>query len=89
MKKLLLATAAGALIAGAAGAEEIKIGISLGLTGPLESIAPPIQKALLGYLTQSPVHRGARDAVRGIRAVTGRGNTRPRRGGAETEACKS
>ncbi len=44
MKKLLLATAAGALIAGAAGAEEIKMGISLGLTGPLESIAPPIQK---------------------------------------------
>ncbi|KGJ06085.1 amino acid/amide ABC transporter substrate-binding protein, HAAT family [Paracoccus halophilus] len=44
MKKLLLASAAGALIAGAAGAEEIKMGISLGLTGPLESIAPPIQK---------------------------------------------
>ncbi len=44
MKKLLLASVAGAVIAGAAGAEEIKMGISLGLTGPLESIAPPIQK---------------------------------------------
>lgn len=40
MKKLLLASAAGALIAGAAGAEEIKLGISLGFTGPLESMAP-------------------------------------------------
>lgn len=40
MKKLLLATAAGALIAGAAGAEDIKMGLSLGFTGPLESMAP-------------------------------------------------
>ncbi|MBW7056057.1 ABC transporter substrate-binding protein [Paracoccus bogoriensis] len=40
MKKLLLATAAGALIAGAAGAEDIKLGISLGFTGPLESMSP-------------------------------------------------
>ncbi|WP_282603856.1 ABC transporter substrate-binding protein [Paracoccus sp. PARArs4] len=40
MKKILLATAAGALMAGAAGAEEIKLGISLGFTGPLESMSP-------------------------------------------------
>ncbi|SNR24871.1 branched-chain amino acid ABC transporter substrate-binding protein [Paracoccus sediminis] len=40
MKKLLLATAAGALLAGAASAEEIKMGMSLGFTGPLESMAP-------------------------------------------------
>lgn len=40
MKRLLLATAAGALLAGAAGAEEIKMGMSLGFTGPLESMAP-------------------------------------------------
>ena len=40
MKKFLLATAAGALMAGAAGAEEIKLGISLGFTGPLESMSP-------------------------------------------------
>lgn len=40
MKKLLLASAATALIAGAAGAEDIKLGISLGFTGPLESLAP-------------------------------------------------
>ncbi|MCF3974054.1 ABC transporter substrate-binding protein [Paracoccus salsus] len=43
MKKLLLATAAGALIAGSAGAEEIKMGISLGFTGPLESMAPAMR----------------------------------------------
>jgi branched-chain amino acid transport system substrate-binding protein len=40
MKKLLLASAATALIAGAASAEDVKIGILLGFTGPLESITP-------------------------------------------------
>jgi len=44
MKKLLLASVAGAMFAGAAGAEDIKLGISLGLTGPLESISPAMQK---------------------------------------------
>ncbi|MBI1418097.1 MAG: ABC transporter substrate-binding protein [Limimaricola sp.] len=40
MKKLLLATAATALFAGAASADEVKIGVLLGYTGPLESITP-------------------------------------------------
>lgn len=40
MKKLFAATAAAALLAGAAGAEDIKLGIILGFTGPLESITP-------------------------------------------------
>ncbi len=40
MKKLLMATAATALLAGAAQASEVKIGIILGFTGPLESITP-------------------------------------------------
>lgn len=40
MKKLLLATTATALLAGAASAEEVKIGILLGFTGPLESTVP-------------------------------------------------
>lgn len=40
MKKLLLATAAGALLAGAASAEDIKLGIILGFTGPIESLTP-------------------------------------------------
>ncbi|MDO5606710.1 MAG: ABC transporter substrate-binding protein [Paracoccus sp. (in: a-proteobacteria)] len=42
MKHLLLATAATALIAGTAGAEEVKLGLHLGFTGPLESMAPDI-----------------------------------------------
>ncbi|MFZ8940677.1 MAG: ABC transporter substrate-binding protein [Gemmobacter sp.] len=40
MRKLLLASTAAALVAGAASAEDIKIGIMLGFTGPLESLAP-------------------------------------------------
>lgn len=40
MKRLLAATAAAALLAGAAGAEDIKLGVILGFTGPLESITP-------------------------------------------------
>ena len=39
MKKLLLATAATALFAGASGAEDVKLGLHLGFTGPLESMA--------------------------------------------------
>ena len=38
MKKLLLATAATALCAGAAYAEDVKIGILIGFTGPIESL---------------------------------------------------
>ncbi|MDQ2065629.1 ABC transporter substrate-binding protein [Xinfangfangia sp. CPCC 101601] len=40
MKKLLLAASAMALSAGAAAAEDVKIGSLLGATGPIESIAP-------------------------------------------------
>ncbi|WP_204114244.1 ABC transporter substrate-binding protein [Shimia biformata] len=40
MKKLLLASAATAIMAGAASAEEIKLGIILGFTGPIESLTP-------------------------------------------------
>lgn len=40
MKRLLLASSACALIAGAAAAEDVSIGTLLGLTGPIESIAP-------------------------------------------------
>ena len=38
MKKLLLATAATALFAGAASAEDIKLGVLIGFTGPIESL---------------------------------------------------
>ncbi len=42
MKKLLLASAATALIAGAASAEEVKLGILIGFTGPIESLTGPM-----------------------------------------------
>lgn len=40
MKKFLTATAAVALLSSGASAEEVKIGVILGFTGPLESITP-------------------------------------------------
>lgn len=40
MKKLLMATAATALMTGAASAEDIKLGVILGFTGPIESLTP-------------------------------------------------
>ena len=38
MKKLLMASAATALLAGAASAEDVKLGILIGFTGPIESL---------------------------------------------------
>lgn len=68
MKKLLLASAVTALTAGGAFAEEIKLGISLGFTGPLESMSPAMAQGaelamkevsesgkLLGGTTVTPV----------------------------------
>ncbi|MEO0766718.1 MAG: ABC transporter substrate-binding protein [Pseudomonadota bacterium] len=40
MKKFMMATAATALMAGTAYAEDIKIGVILGFTGPIESLTP-------------------------------------------------
>ncbi len=45
MKKLLLATAAAAICAGAAGAEDIKLGVLIGFTGPIESLTPSMAAA--------------------------------------------
>jgi branched-chain amino acid transport system substrate-binding protein len=45
MKKLLLATAASALVASAANAEDVKIGVILGFTGPIESLTPMMADA--------------------------------------------
>ncbi|MCV6824351.1 MULTISPECIES: ABC transporter substrate-binding protein [Halocynthiibacter] len=46
MKKLLMATAATALFASAASAEEIKLGVLLGFTGPAESLAPDMSEGI-------------------------------------------
>jgi branched-chain amino acid transport system substrate-binding protein len=45
MKKLLLASAATALMAGAASAEEIKMGVLIGFTGPIESLTTSMAAA--------------------------------------------
>jgi branched-chain amino acid transport system substrate-binding protein len=45
MKKLLLATAAAAICAGAVQAEDIKVGVFLGYTGPLEALTPQMAQA--------------------------------------------
>jgi branched-chain amino acid transport system substrate-binding protein len=45
MKKLLLATAATAALACAASAEEVKVGILIGFTGPIESLTPDMAAA--------------------------------------------
>lgn len=42
MKKLLLVTVASAALAGAASAEEVKLGILFGLTGDIESLSKPM-----------------------------------------------
>jgi branched-chain amino acid transport system substrate-binding protein len=42
MKKLLLATAASMAFAGVASAEEVKLGIFIGFTGPIESLTGPM-----------------------------------------------
>lgn len=45
MRKLLLALAATSMLAGPALAEDIKIGVILGLTGPIESLTPDMAAA--------------------------------------------
>jgi len=68
MKKLLLATAATALMAGVASADDVKIGVILGFTGPIESLTPQMADGaelamkevsdsgkLLGGMTVTPV----------------------------------
>jgi len=42
MRKLLLATAAGALVGGTALAQDTNVGIIFGFTGPIESLTPPM-----------------------------------------------
>ncbi|MEY4872198.1 MAG: hypothetical protein RLZZ563_1528 [Pseudomonadota bacterium] len=69
MKKLLLASAATALIAGAASAQDVKIGILLGFTGPLESITPNMaagaEVAIKEINDSGKFSLGAVSAVRG------------------------
>ncbi|WP_128253896.1 ABC transporter substrate-binding protein [Falsirhodobacter deserti] len=45
MKRILLATVASAALAGTAGAEDVKLGVIFGFTGPLESITPTMAES--------------------------------------------
>ena len=45
MNRFLIATAVVALTAGGALAQDVKLGVSLGFTGPLESMAPSMLKS--------------------------------------------
>ncbi|MBE2277570.1 MAG: ABC transporter substrate-binding protein [Rhodobacteraceae bacterium] len=53
MKQLLLATAATALLAGGALAEDVKLGILIGFTGPIESLTPAMQAAAELAMTEA------------------------------------
>ena len=53
MKKLLLATAATALMVGAASAEDVKIGILIGFTGPIESLTGHMANAAEQAMTEA------------------------------------
>ena len=70
MKKLLMATAATALIAGAAQAEEVKLGILIGFTGPIESLTSHMAAAAelaMKEVTDSGKFMGG-STVTGVRA---------------------
>src|SRR5690606_40113782 len=45
MKKLLIATVSSLVLITAAQAEDIKIGIEMGFTGPIETLTPPMAAA--------------------------------------------
>ncbi|NDV00780.1 ABC transporter substrate-binding protein [Pseudoroseicyclus tamaricis] len=68
MKKLMLATAGAALLAGAASAEDVKIGIILGFTGPLESITPAMAAGAEAAIEEMNATGSAMNTYEGVRA---------------------
>ncbi|MDO5656895.1 MAG: ABC transporter substrate-binding protein [Paracoccus sp. (in: a-proteobacteria)] len=73
MKRLLLATATGALMSGAAMAEDIQMALHLGFTGPLESMAPNIvagAEAAIAEVNESGLLLGGDVTVKGVRSDT-------------------
>jgi branched-chain amino acid transport system substrate-binding protein len=85
MKKLLLATAAGALLAGAASAEEIKLGVIMGFTGPIESLTPAM--AAGGELAMKEVSESGK-LLGGSTVVPVRGDSTCVDAGAATAAAE-
>ena len=73
MKRLLLASAISALAAGGAFADEIKIGVLLGFTGPIETITPAMADAAelaFAEVSASGAFLGGHTVV-GVRADSG------------------
>ena len=84
MKRILLATAASAMLGTAATAEPVNLGIILGFTGPLESITPghgrlepscAMKEAtnsgkLPGGITLNPVRAGTSTCIDAAAATT-------------------
>ena len=85
MKRLLLASAATLAVSGPAAAQEVSLGVALGFTGPLESLAPPMASGAelamsevsdTGMMTVTPVRAdstcidAAAAAAAGERLVT-------------------
>jgi len=73
MKKLLLATAVSALAAGGAFANEVKIGVLLGFTGPIETITPAMADSAelaIAEVNAAGTFLGG-TAVSGVRADSG------------------
>jgi branched-chain amino acid transport system substrate-binding protein len=72
MKKLLLATTATALLTGAAFAEDVKIGILIGFTGPIESLTGHMANAAEQAMTEV---NASGKAVNGMVFVPVRGDS--------------
>ena len=73
MKKLLLAASACALMAGAAAAEDVKIGILIGFTGPIESLTSHMAaaaEAAIAEVNASGKAKNTYSAVRGDSTCT-------------------
>ena len=73
MKRLLLATTAAALTAGAAAADDVKLGVLLGFTGPLDAITPHMAAAAelaISEINDSGLFLGG-TTVTPVRADTG------------------
>ncbi|WP_166415723.1 ABC transporter substrate-binding protein [Cochlodiniinecator piscidefendens] len=73
MKKMLMATAATALLAGTASADDVKLGILIGFTGPIESLATHMGAGAELAISEVNAAGGILDGtnVAGVRADTG------------------
>ena len=72
MKKLLLATAATALFAGAASAEDVKLGVLFGFTGPIESLTGHMANAAEAAMSEA---NGSGELLNGWNFVSVRGDS--------------